>query len=135
MVKIIRDFCLLFCIICISSCADDLSDDLTGKWQLVRSETSGGSVEYIQNVFYNFQEGSFSCTHLLKDGTYVSFFGCYFLKDAEISIILLPESVENIYFETCMGWENGMQNFLIADISVKELLLMHAENRYIFRRY
>lgn len=134
--QIAGKICLLLgLLIGISSCADDLADDLTGKWQLVQCETPGKEVETIRNVFFNFQKGSFSSIHLLKDGSYVSFFGTYSLKDAEISIILLPESVENGYFETCMGWENGMRIFRIDTLSSKELLLVHADVRYLFRRY
>lgn len=69
--------------------------DLAGKWQLRQYQYADGTSEKVDSVFYNFQKGSFSAICLLKDGGVTTFFGNYSLKGAEISIILLPESVND----------------------------------------
>lgn len=69
--------------------------DLAGKWQLRQYQYADGTSEKVDSVFYNFQKGSFSAICLLKDGGLTTFFGNYSLKGAEISIILLPESVND----------------------------------------
>ena len=78
--------------------------DLAGKWQLRQYQYADGTSEKVDSVFYNFQKGSFSAICLLKDGGLTTFFGNYSLKGAEISIILLPESVNDKNYDTYFGW-------------------------------
>ena len=88
--------------------------DLAGKWQLRQYQYADGTSEKVDSVFYNFQKGSFSAICLLKDGGLTTFFGNYSLKGAEISIILLPESVNDKNYDTYFGWPEGKCTFKIC---------------------
>ena len=89
--------------------------DLAGKWQLRQYQYADGTSEKVDSVFYNFQKGSFSAICLLKDGGATTFFGNYSLKGAEISIILLPESVNDKNYDTYFGWPEGKRIFKVED--------------------
>ncbi|MBS6966612.1 hypothetical protein [Bacteroides sp.] len=97
--------------------------DLAGKWQLRDS------------VFYNFQKGSFSAICLLKDGGATTFFGNYSLKGAEISIILLPESVNDKNYDTYFGWPEGKRIFKVEDLSYSSLRLEYEGTKSVFRKF
>lgn len=85
--------------------------------------------------FYNFQKGSFSAICLLKNGSYQTFFGNYSLKGDKISIILLPQSMEDENYSFYMGWENGERTFTMEELTSSSLHLEYEGVRYIFRRY
>ena len=72
---------------------------LEKKWQLIQYQYADGHVKKEGRVFYNFQKGSFSAICIVEDGAYQTFFGTYSLKGDEISIILLPESVGENYYD------------------------------------
>ena len=109
--------------------------DLAGKWQLRQYQYADGTSEKVDSVFYNFQKGSFSAICLLKDGGLTTFFGNYSLKGDKISIILLPQSMEDENYSFYMGWENGERTFTIEELSSSSLRLEHEGVRSIFRKY
>ena len=84
---------------------------------------------------FNFQKGSFSAICLLKNGSYQTFFGNYSLKGDKISIILLPQSMEDENYSFYMGWENGERTFTMEELTSSSLHLEYEGVRYIFRRY
>ena len=85
--------------------------------------------------FNNFQKGSFSAICLLKDGGLTTFFGNYSLKGAEISIILLPESVNDKNYDTYFGWPEGKCTFKVEDLSYSSLRLEYEGTKSIFRKF
>lgn len=93
------------------------------------------SIERQDSIFYNFQKGSFSAICLLKNGSYQTFFGNYSLKGDKISIILLPQSMEDENYSFYMGWENGERTFTMEELTSSSLHLEYEGVRYIFRRY
>ena len=109
--------------------------DLDNKWQLRQYQYADGSVERQDSIFYNFQKGSFSAICLLKNGGYQTFFGNYSLKGDKISIILLPQSMEDENYSFYMGWENGERTFTMEELTSSSLHLEYEGVRYIFRRY
>ena len=82
-----------------------------------------------------FQKGSFSAICLLKDGGVTTFFGNYSLKGAEISIILLPESVNDKNYDTYFGWPEGKCTFKVEDLSYSSLRLEYEGTKSIFRKF
>ena len=131
----------LYVVLCLSllfsvatACSDD-EDKLTNKWQLRRYEFPDGTTQTVDSVFYNFQKGSFSAICLLKNGSYQTFFGNYSLKGDKISIILLPQSMEDENYSFYMGWENGERTFTMEELTSSSLHLEYEGVRYIFRRY
>ena len=126
--------CLPLLLSVVASCSDD-EDKLTGKWQLRRYELPDGTVQKEDSVFYNFQKGSFSAICLLKNGSYQTFFGNYSLKGDKISIILLPQSMEDENYSFYMGWENGERTFTMEELTSSSLHLEYEGVRYIFCRY
>ncbi|MBO4986054.1 MAG: lipocalin-like domain-containing protein [Bacteroides sp.] len=126
--------CLLYMACLLTSCINS-EDDLHGKWQLKYDETGTTHAQHADSLFYNFQKGSFSQLCLLKDGTYETFFGNYALKDAEISIILLPESLEHWIYSDYVGWEEGVRTFKIVELSSDVLRLQYEGKEMGFRRY
>lgn len=72
---------------------------------------------------------------LLKNGSYQTFFGNYSLKGDKISIILLPQSMEDENYSFYMGWENGERTFTMEELTSSSLHLEYEGVRYIFRRY
>ena len=131
----------LYVVLCLSllfsvatACSDD-EDKLTNKWQLRRYEFPDGTTQTVDSVFYNFQKGSFSAICLLADGNYQTFFGNYSLQDDKISIILLPQSMEDENYSFYMGWENGERTFTMEELTSSSLHLEYEGVRYIFRRY
>lgn len=109
--------------------------DLAGKWQLRQYQYADGTSEKVESVFYNFQKGSFSAICLLKDGGLTTFFGNYSLKGAEISIILLPESVNDKNYDTYFGWPEGKCTFKVEDLSYSSLRLEYEGTKSIFRKF
>ena len=109
--------------------------DLAGKWQLRQYQYADGTSEKVDSVFYNFQKGSFSAICLLKDGGVTTFFGNYSLKGDKISIILLPQSMEDENYSFYMGWENGERTFTMEELTSSSLHLEYEGVCYIFRRY
>ena len=81
------------------------------------------------------QKGSFSAICLLKDGGVTTFFGNYSLKGAEISIILLPESVNDKNYDTYFGWPEGKRTFKVEDLSYSSLRLEYEGTKSIFRKF
>lgn len=63
------------------------------------------------------------------------FFGNYSLKGDKISIILLPQSMEDENYSFYMGWENGERTFTMEELTSSSLHLEYEGVRYIFRRY
>ncbi|MDE6172614.1 MAG: lipocalin-like domain-containing protein, partial [Bacteroides sp.] len=53
----------------------------------------------------------------------------------KISIILLPESVDEENYARYMGWENGERTFTIEELTSSSLCLEYADVRYVFRKY
>ena len=109
--------------------------DLDNKWQLRQYQYTDGSVERQDSIFYNFQKGSFSAICLLKNGGYQTFFGNYSLKGDKISIILLPESMEDENYAFYIGWENGERTFTVEELTSSSLRLESEGIRYLFRKY
>lgn len=89
----------------------------------------------VDSVFYNFQKGSFSAICLLKDGGLTTFFGNYSLKGAEISIILLPESVNDENYDTYFGWPEGKRTFKVEELSYSSLRLEYGSTKSVFRKF
>lgn len=109
--------------------------DLAGKWQLRQYQYADGTLEKVDSVFYNFQKGSFSAICLLKDGGVDTFFGDYSLKGAEISIILLPESINDRNYNIYFGWPEGKRTFKVEDLSYSSLRLEFEGTKSAFRKY
>ncbi len=86
-------------------------------------------------VHRNFQKGSFSAICLLKDGGLTTFFGNYSLKGAEISIILLPESVNDENYDTYFGWPEGKRTFKVEELSCSSLRLEYGSTKSVFRKF
>ena len=120
---------------CILTACMNGGGDLAGKWQLRQYQYADGTSEKVDSVFYNFQKGSFSARCLLKDGGVTTFFGNYSLKGDKISIILLPQSMEDENYSFYMGWENGERTFTMEELTSSSLHLEYEGVRYIFRRY
>ena len=121
--------------ICLLSACTNGADDLTGKWQLRYYESPDGTTVQVDNLFYNFQKGSFSIICILKDGLYESFFGNYSLSGDEISIILLPESVDSENYDAFVGWPEGCRTFKITELSSDILRLKYEGVSAVFRKY
>lgn len=116
------------------SCTNDDSKKIEGKWQLVNYEDANGEVFKAENLFYNFQKGSFSIICLVDKDVYDSFFGNYVLQDDKISIILLPEYIGEVY-DKYIGWDNWRREFEIVDLTTTKLYLKSNDVYYRFRRY
>ena len=82
-----------------------------------------------------FKKEVFSAICLLKDGGLTTFFGNYSLKGAEISIILLPESVNDKNYDTYFGWPEGKCTFKVEDLSYSSLRLEYEGTKSIFRKF
>lgn len=108
---------------------------LDAKWQLRQYQYADGSMKRQDSIFYNFQKGSFSAICLLKNGSYQTFFGNYSLKGDKISIILLPESMDDENYAFYMGWENGERTFTMEELTSSSLCLECGGTRYLFRKY
>lgn len=109
--------------------------DLAGKWQLRQYRYADGTAQKVDSVFYNFQKGSFSVMCLLKDGGLTTFFGNYSLKGDEISINLLPESVNDENYDVYIGWSEGKRIFKVEDLSYSALRLEYEGTKSVFRKY
>ncbi len=108
---------------------------LDAKWQLRQYQYADGSMKRQDSIFYNFQKGSFSAICLLKNGSYQTFFGNYSLKGDKISIILLPESMDDENYAFYIGWENGERTFTMEELTSSSLCLECGGTRYLFRKY
>lgn len=128
-------FLIIGLIVLVLAACSNVDSDLDDKWQLRQYQYADGSIEREDSIFYNFQKGSFSAICLLKNGSYQTFFGNYSLKGDKISIILLPQSMEDENYSFYMGWENGERTFTMEDLTSSSLHLEYEGVRYIFRRY
>lgn len=128
-------FLIIGLIVLVLAACSNVDDDLDDKWQLRQYQYADGSIERQDSIFYNFQKGSFSAICLLKNGSYQTFFGNYSLKGDKISIILLPQSMEDENYSFYMGWENGERTFTMEELTSSSLHLEYEGVRYIFRRY
>ena len=118
----------------LAACSN-VDGDLDAKWQLRQYQYADGSMKRQDSIFYNFQKGSFSAICLLKNGSYQTFFGNYSLKGDKISIILLPESMDDENYAFYMGWENGERTFTMEVLTSSSLRLECGGTRYLFRKY
>ena len=118
----------------LAACSN-VDGDLDAKWQLRQYQYADGSMKRQDSIFYNFQKGSFSAICLLKNGSYQTFFGNYSLKGDKISIILLPESMDDENYAFYMGWENGERTFTMEELTSSSLRLEWGGTRYLFRKY
>jgi hypothetical protein len=128
-------FLIIELIVLVLAACSNVDGDLDDKWQLRQYQYADGSIERQDSIFYNFQKGSFSAICLLKNGSYQTFFGNYSLKGDKISIILLPQSMEDENYSFYMGWENGERTFTMEELTSSSLHLEYEGVRYIFRRY
>ncbi len=128
-------FLIIGLIVLVLAAFSNVDGDLDDKWQLRQYQYADGSIERQDSIFYNFQKGSFSAICLLKNGSYQTFFGNYSLKGDKISIILLPQSMEDENYSFYMGWENGERTFTMEELTSSSLHLEYEGVRYIFRRY
>ena len=128
-------FLIIGLIVLVLAAGSNVDGDLDDKWQLRQYQYADGSIERQDSIFYNFQKGSFSAICLLKNGSYQTFFGNYSLKGDKISIILLPQSMEDENYSFYMGWENGERTFTMEELTSSSLHLEYEGVRYIFRRY
>lgn len=118
----------------LAACSN-VDGDLDAKWQLRQYQYADGSMKRQDSIFYNFQKGSFSAICLLKNGSYQTFFGNYSLKGDKISIILLPESMDDENYAFYIGWENGERTFTMEKLTSSSLRLECGGTRYLFRKY
>ena len=118
----------------LAACSN-VDGDLDAKWQLRQYQYADGSMKRQDSIFYNFQNGSFSAICLLKNGSYQTFFGNYSLKGDKISIILLPESMDDENYAFYIGWENGERTFTMEELTSSSLCLECGGTRYLFRKY
>lgn len=118
----------------LAACSN-VDGDLDAKWQLRQYQYADGSMKRQDSIFCNFQKGSFSAICLLKNGSYQTFFGNYSLKGDKISIILLPESMDDENYAFYMGWENGERTFTMEELTSSSLRLECGGTRYLFRKY
>ncbi|WP_289123268.1 lipocalin-like domain-containing protein [uncultured Bacteroides sp.] len=118
----------------LAACSN-VDGDLDAKWQLRQYQYADGSMKRQDSIFYNFQKGSFSAICLLKNGSYQTFFGNYSLKGDKISIILLPESMDDENYAFYIGWENGERTFTMEELISSSLCLECGGTRYLFRKY
>ena len=128
-------FLIIGLIVLVLAACSNVDGDLDDKWQLRQYQYADGSIERQDSIFYNFQKGSFSAICLLKNGSYQTFFGNYSLKGAEISIILLPESVNDKNYDTYFGWPEGKCTFKVEDLSYSSLRLEYGGTKSIFRKF
>ena len=118
----------------LAACSN-VDGDLDAKWQLRQYQYADGSMKRQDSIFYNFQKGSFTAICLLKNGSYQTFFGNYSLKGDKISIILLPESMDDENYAFYIGWENGERTFTMEELTSSSLCLECGGTRYLFRKY
>ena len=128
-------FLIIGLIVLVLAACSNVDGDLDDKWQLRQYQYADGSIERQDSIFYNFQKGSFSAICLLKNGSYQTFFGNYSLKGAEISIILLPESVNDKNYDTYFGWPEGKCTFKVEALSYSSLRLEYGGTKSIFRKF
>ena len=128
-------FLIIGLIVLVLAACSNVDGVLDVKWHLWQFQYADGSNERQDSIFYNFQKGSFSAICLLKNGSYQTFFGNYSLKGDKISIILLPQSMEDENYSFYMGWENGERTFTMEELTSSSLHLEYEGVRYIFRRY
>lgn len=135
MKTVLQIACCLCMALCAMACADD-EDRLTNKWQLRRCEYADGTVKPMDNVFYNFQKGSFSAICLHTDSKYYTFYGLYTLQDNElvVSIEEFDDFAHPVY-ATYLGWENGKRTFKVDALEQKKLILSHDDTTLVFRKY
>ena len=128
-------FLIIGLIVLVLAACSNVDGGLVDKWEFRKYQYADGSIERQDSIFYNFQKGSFSAICLLKNGSYQTFFGNYSLKGDKISIILLPQSMEDENYSFYMGWENGERTFTMEELTSSSLHLEYEGVRYIFRRY
>ena len=128
-------FLIIGLVMLVLAACSNVDGDLDNKWQLRQYQYADGSIERQDSIFYNFQKGSFSAICLLKNGSYQTFFGNYSLKGDKISIILLPESMDDENYAFYMGWENGERTFTMEELTSSSLCLECGSTRYLFRKY
>ena len=128
-------FLIIGLVMLVLAACSNVGGGFDNKWQLRQYQYADGSIKRQDSIFYNFQKGSFSAICLLKNGSYQTFFGNYSLKGDKISIILLPQSMEDENYSFYMGWENGERTFTIEELSSSSLRLEHEGVRSIFRKY
>lgn len=128
-------FWVIGCILAILVGCTNGGSSLENKWQLRQYRYTDGTVEREDSVFYNFQKKSFSAIYLLKTGHYQTYYGSYSLKGSEITIVLLPESLEDSNYGLCVGWEDGQRTFSIEQLSSSSLHLSHEGTVSMFRKY
>ena len=119
-------FLIIGLIVLVLAACSNVDGDLDDKWQLRQYQYADGSIE---------RQDSISAICLLKNGSYQTFFGNYSLKGDKISIILLPQSMEDENYSFYMGWENGERTFTMEELTSSSLHLEYEGVRYIFRRY
>ena len=57
------------------------------------------------------------------------------MKGDKISIILLPESMDDENYAFYIGWENGERTFTMEELTSSSLCLECGGTRYLFRKY
>lgn len=125
---------MVFGLLAFTACSNTDSD-LEKKWQLIQYQYADGSTQMENRVFYNFQKGSFSVVCIVGNDVYETFFGTYSLKGDEISIILLPESVDKEFYDDFLAWPDGRRTFKVRQLTSSALCLEYEGTQLLFREY
>lgn len=131
----LRIFFYFSIIVSIFACSDD-EGKITNKWQLREYAYDDGTKVVVDNVFYNFQKGSFSAICLHSDGEYYTFFGLYTLKGNQLTVSIKEfDDFENVVYTSYLGWENGERTFTVEQLDSSRLLLKYRDVLLTFRKY
>jgi hypothetical protein len=119
------------CLLAFTACSNDITDKLDGKWQMRQVET-GGNVQQVDTVFYNFQTSLFQYQiyNPRTDGYSVRY-GFKTVTDGELFLEL--ETSDDFLKQT--DWDSAARAFTIEKITGKELILTGEGKRYTFRKF
>lgn len=122
----------------LTSCQDDLTDKLQGKWQLKTVEQSGVITE-VDTVWYNFQSESLFMYQIYdtEKDSFLHWYGFRVQQDEhtmELELGYNPE-VPVSDFLLFTDWESKIRVFEIRKVDRKHLTLYSGEKTYLFTKF
>lgn len=127
----VKSLITLLSVLFLVACSDKTDSDLQGKWQMQTVEANG-SIQPVDTIFYNFQNGLFQYQLVNKAGEPGrSSFGYKTIKD-DNQLLLELEDPSILPFT---DWTEKERTFKIEKSSVKQLILESDGKRYSFRKF
>jgi len=126
------------------SCSDDTSHQLNGQWQLKTIEYPDGNTSRVDTIYYSFQKQTvFAFTHLINpEAASLSYGYLDFPSDSEVCISMDTQkdnegnfiNIINDFLEIS-GWNDYSQTFNIQKVNGSNLVLIHNDTIYSFKRF